>query len=83
MKIFSKKNGSTIGMPKLKLGDLQVNELKIAERNVVRCVQRTSFPEIITALPKEGTESAKKDVKRNIQNIGTCLYQLNPMLKIT
>ena len=68
-------------MPKLKLGNLQVNELKIAERNVVRCVQRTSFPEIITALHKEGTESAKIDVKRNLQNIGSCLYQLNPMLK--
>ena len=81
MKVFSKKNGLTIGMPKLKMGNLQVNELKIAERNVVRCVQRTSFPEIITALRKEGTESAKKDVKRNLQNIGSCLYQLNPMLK--
>ena len=81
MKVFSKKNGLTIGMPKLKMGNLQVNELKIAERNVVRCVQRTSFPEIITALRKVGTESAKKDVKRNLQNIGSCLYQLNPMLK--
>ena len=40
MKVISKKNGSTIGMPKLKLGNLQVNELKIEERNVVRCVQR-------------------------------------------
>ena len=65
----------------LKLGNLQVNELKIAERNVVRCVERTSFPEIITALRKERTESAKKDVKRNLQNIRSSLYQLNSMLK--
>ena len=59
MKVFSKKNGSTIGMPNLRQGNLQVNELKMAERNVVRCVQRTSFQEIITALRKEGTESKK------------------------
>ena len=38
MKIFSKKNESTVRMSKLKLGNLKVNELKKAERNVLRCV---------------------------------------------
>ena len=38
MKIFSKKNESTVRMSKLKLGNLKVKELKKAERNVLRCV---------------------------------------------
>ena len=44
-------------------------------------MQHTSFPEIFTALRKEGSERNQKDVKRNLQGIGSSLYQLNPMLK--
>ena len=81
MKVFSKKNESTKPAPKLELGNLKVDELEKAQRNIVWYVQRTSFPEIFTALRKEGSERNQKDVKRNLQGIGSSLYQLNPMLK--
>ena len=47
---FSNKNSEfrVAGKTELKVGNLKVDELKTAERNVVRYVQHKSFPEIIT-----------------------------------
>ena len=63
MKVFNKKNELTKAKPKLELGNLKVDELEKAQRNVVRYVQHTSVPEIFAALRKEGSETTKKDVK--------------------
>ena len=82
MKVSNKNSEFRVaGKTKLKVGKLKVDELKTAERNVVGYVQHTSFPEIITALQEGGSNAGNGHIKRNLQNIGSSLYQLNPTLQ--
>ncbi len=80
--VIRKKNKSS-NQEKLsaRSGNLEVNELKEAERSIVRYLQSTSFPEVFKALQDGGSMMTNANVKRSLKRIGSSLYQLNPVIK--
>ena len=65
----------------LRIGNLMVIELQKAEEEIVRWVQRTSFPDVYRALANMLPGSSERRVKKVIQKEGTSIFKLNPRLR--
>ena len=62
-------------------GNQEVDELKGAERDIVKLVQANPFPELLIALRDKRTEANSKSVKKGMQRIESSIFQLNPVMK--
>ena len=60
---------------------LSVEEIKNAEREILRRVQEQSFPEVVKILKSQNRDSKGLSVKKSIQKGGQSIYRLNPQLK--
>ena len=58
-----------------------VIELQKAEEEIVRWVQRTSFPDVYRALANMLPGSSERQVKKVIQKEGSSIFKLNPKLR--
>jgi len=63
--------------------ELSVNEVQVAEREIFRCLQKLSFPEVVEALQRvtrnqESSHQVKPGLKK--LKISMCLCKLRPML---
>ena len=65
----------------LKIGNLMVIELRKAEEEIVRWVQRTSFPDVYRALANMLPGSSKRQVRKVIQKEGSSIFKLNRKLR--
>ena len=65
----------------LRIGNLMVIELQRAEEEIVRWVQRTSFPDVYRALANMLPGSSERQVKKVIQKQGSSIFKLNPKLR--
>lgn len=58
-----------------------VIELQKAEEEIVRWVQRKSFPDVYRALANMLPGSSEQQVKKVIQKEGSSIFKLNPKLR--
>ena len=65
----------------LRTGNLMVIELRKAEEEIIRWVQKSSFPDVYRALANMLPGSSERQVKRVIQKEGSSIYKLNPKLR--
>ncbi|XP_067055972.1 uncharacterized protein [Acropora muricata] len=65
----------------LRIGNLTVIELQKAEEEIVRWVQRTSFPDVYRALANMLPGSSERQVKKVIQKEGSSIFKLNLKLR--
>ena len=65
----------------LSIGNLTVIELQKAEEEIVRWVQRTSFPDVYRALANMLPGSSERQVMNVIQKEGSSIFKLNPKLR--
>ena len=60
---------------------LSVEEIKNAEREILRRVQEQSFPEVMKILKSQNRDSKGLSAKKSIQKGGQSIYRLNLQLK--
>ena len=65
----------------LRTGNLMVIELQKAEEEIIRWVQKSSFPDVYRALANMLPGSSERQVKRVIQKEGSSIFKLNPKLR--
>jgi hypothetical protein len=64
-----------------KTGELTVEELREAEVEIIRRVQRSSFPDVLKILSKTGPDAVEKSNKKAIKRVGASIFKLNPQIK--
>lgn len=64
----------------MKTGNLEVDELRRAESEIIRYVQFTSFPELIRTFGNPEPESGRKLVKKTLPKAGASACKLNPRM---
>ena len=68
-------------MPLMKCGNLTVAQLQVAEKEILKGVQRVSFLDVMEVLSSTGSCDTSRDVKRVLRKAGTSLQQVNPLLR--
>ena len=63
------------------VGNLTTLELQRAEEEIVRQVQKATFPKVFETLSKISPATNERLVKKTIQKVGTSIFKLNPKLR--
>ena len=63
------------------VGNLFITELQSAEEEIVRQVQKATFPKVFEALSKLSPGANERLMKKTIQKVGSSIFKLNPKLR--
>ena len=63
------------------VGNLSITELQRAEEEIVRQVQKATFPKVFEALMKLSPGANEQLMKKTLQKVGTSIFKLNLKLR--
>ena len=63
------------------VGNLSITELQRAEEEIVRQVQKATFPKVFEALSKLSPGASERLMKKTTKKVGTSIFKLNPKLR--